>query len=1199
MPARRGLLAPQNTFLDTIATRFDGTHSNFVLGNAQVCSLYPIVYCSDGFCELTGYARAQIMQKGCACKFLYGPDTMDEHKVAIEKALETKSELKMEVLFYKKNGAAFWCLLDIVPIKNEKREVVLFLASHKDVTSSKMEEVSFYPGYENDENENLDPEAPSAAKYGRRRSRAVLYQLSGHYTQDKGKNKLKLNNQNLLQPHSAAPLPEYKTASIQKSRFILTHYGMLKTCWDLVILLATFYVAVMVPYNAAFLDQTQQDKPTIVPDVVVEALFFVDIILNFRTTFVNKKGEVVLSPIRIATHYFKGWFVLDLLAAIPFDLLLAADVYSSATNIHLLKLTRLLRLARLLQKMDRYYQYSALILTLLMLSFTLVAHWLACVWYAIAEPQVNLWEEGEPRIGWIFDLAHRLETEVRNVTIVQKYLTALYFTCSSLTSVGFGNVSANTNHEKIFSIVTMLIGALMHATVFGNVTSIIQRMYLRRSLYQTKWRDLKDFLAINQIPKELRQRMQDYFQTMWSLNQGIDINETLKEFPEELRGDISMHIHREILSLPIFETASQGCLKLLSLHIRNNFCAPGEYLVHRGDVLHYIFYLCNGSMEVVMDDMVVAILGKGDLVGSDVDEHLRNGGDTVVKSSCDVKALTYCDLKSIFIPGLMDVLKMYLEYQQEFANDIKHDLTYNLREGYDSEQQDMEIGSAKNILPSISEDDEERGSEEEDKSPVSTSPRSPLHSRTTTRNEEDVGSPRWGHRSRERSGGTPVRGALKTLSPTRLHHRSNDELRGDDQAKVQLEKLDTQVTTLHSDVSGLTQEVRSALQLLQSISHNIGGIDNEGGEVEHGSCYTVASNDGRRLTCGNVAATTGASGGSGSNSYMQENRLAPMCRSSPSVFAATYRESRGSSTLGRHRTRNVSTQTDLPINVPVAVLEAFVLAHRSRVLQLLGVPDVPDESCESPSATQPQASSPAASEQGATESEETSTSSSENLTSSSEQDHSLHGPRSPPGKNSVQNQKPSITIQPAAASLGGETRNNNNNRTPNAPPLEMYQLTNLRNWNPTPRLNKSFISSSRSTGSLRDILSNNVKNQTRQSPSQESGACPALVHNQVPKSETDADKTLVHYTCASNCPKTDLICFSEVNHTMTRSTSMPVSAFKIQPNPSSSPSASSHPHSSRAPAAPIPQSPGTNHHERNPEQEADIRDRLLAKDQKQ
>lgn len=67
--------------------------------------------------------------------------------------------------------------------------------------------------------------------------------------------------------------------------------------------------------------------------------------------------------------------------------------------------------------------------------------------------------------------------------------------------------------------------ALMHAVVFGNVTAIIQRMYSRRSLYHTKWRDLKDFFTLHQIPKELKNRMQDYFQTMWSLNHGIDIHE--------------------------------------------------------------------------------------------------------------------------------------------------------------------------------------------------------------------------------------------------------------------------------------------------------------------------------------------------------------------------------------------------------------------------------------------------------------------------------------------------------------------------------------------------------------------------------------------------------------------------------------------------------------------------------------------------
>lgn len=39
-----------------------------------------------------------------------------------------------------------------------------------------------------------------------------------------------------------------------------------------------------------------------------------------------------------------------------------------------------------------------------------------------------------------------------------KYVTALYFTFSSLTSVGFGNVAPNTDVEKIFTILVMLIG---------------------------------------------------------------------------------------------------------------------------------------------------------------------------------------------------------------------------------------------------------------------------------------------------------------------------------------------------------------------------------------------------------------------------------------------------------------------------------------------------------------------------------------------------------------------------------------------------------------------------------------------------------------------------------------------------------------------------------------------------------------------
>lgn len=53
-----------------------------------------------------------------------------------------------------------------------------------------------------------------------------------------------------------------------------------------------------------------------------------DIILNFRTTYVSRKGEVVSNSMSIAVNYLKSWFVVDLLAALPFDLLYASNLYS-------------------------------------------------------------------------------------------------------------------------------------------------------------------------------------------------------------------------------------------------------------------------------------------------------------------------------------------------------------------------------------------------------------------------------------------------------------------------------------------------------------------------------------------------------------------------------------------------------------------------------------------------------------------------------------------------------------------------------------------------------------------------------------------------------------------------------------------------------------------------------------------------------
>lgn len=70
-------------------------------------------------------------------------------------------------------------------------------------------------------------------------------------------------------------------------------------------------------------------------------------------------------------------------------------------------------------------------------------------------------------IGWIEELKRNLNLDNNSTgpSIQTRYITALYFTLSSLTSVGFGNVSPNTNAEKIFSVCVMIIGGEIRAAV--------------------------------------------------------------------------------------------------------------------------------------------------------------------------------------------------------------------------------------------------------------------------------------------------------------------------------------------------------------------------------------------------------------------------------------------------------------------------------------------------------------------------------------------------------------------------------------------------------------------------------------------------------------------------------------------------------------------------------------------------------------
>ncbi len=94
-------------------------------------------------------------------------------------------------------------------------------------------------------------------------------------------------------------------------------------------------------------------------------------------------------------------------------------------------------------------------------------------------------------------------------------------------------------------------------------------------------------------------------------NRILSASQVLKGFPECLQADICLHLNRNLLhNCKAFQGATKGCLRALAMHFKTTHAPPGDTLVHSGDVLTALYFLSRGSIEILKDDIVVAILGK-------------------------------------------------------------------------------------------------------------------------------------------------------------------------------------------------------------------------------------------------------------------------------------------------------------------------------------------------------------------------------------------------------------------------------------------------------------------------------------------------------------------------------------------------------------------------------------------------------------
>lgn len=103
-----------------------------------------------------------------------------------------------------------------------------------------------------------------------------------------------------------------------KVKWLFMPENKYKNTWDMFIIVLLLYVAVVVPYRVCLIDDSSEFMLWL--DCFMDGSFTIDIILTFFTA-IKIKDVIVTRRAHIAKTYIKGWFFLDLITTIPFQLI--------------------------------------------------------------------------------------------------------------------------------------------------------------------------------------------------------------------------------------------------------------------------------------------------------------------------------------------------------------------------------------------------------------------------------------------------------------------------------------------------------------------------------------------------------------------------------------------------------------------------------------------------------------------------------------------------------------------------------------------------------------------------------------------------------------------------------------------------------------------------------------------------------------
>ena len=371
---------------------------------------------------------------------------------------------------------------------------------------------------------------------------------------------------------------------------------------------------------------------TLYLDLIISLVFCLEIFFIKKMTGKNKFKDLK------QTSFDKAKDIIALLPLSSLGFFFGIPAYDLLQIVRIIKITKLRKVLKLTDSLVSLTNYFRMISIILSTFFAF--HLIACFWLEF--------------------------TMDETLSPTSNYLRSMYWVITTLTTVGYGDITPSTDVTRIFTMLIMLLGVAFYGVIIGIVSRLISIRDQHKREASERIQRMLMLMQHYKIPWKLQEEVHSYYKQSIGEKFALNDKELLIDLPDSLQKEIKNHMKIKIIKdLKIFQQASEASLKTISHYLKTIFYSPGDKIIKKGETGEELFIIAHGTVRVLdKKQKTLAFINEGSCFGE-----MALLQDTV--RTATVEAVTFCDLYKLSKDEFQKVINLHPEIMETFEQIVK------------------------------------------------------------------------------------------------------------------------------------------------------------------------------------------------------------------------------------------------------------------------------------------------------------------------------------------------------------------------------------------------------------------------------------------------------------------------------------------------------------------------------------------------